>query len=59
MARERPRPVHPYVPELEERLRTGAVDRREFLKGAVPSALDPPSGCPFHTRCSRKLGGFW
>ena len=28
MARERPRPVHPYVPELEEQLRTGVVDRR-------------------------------
>ena len=32
MARERPRPVHPYVPELEEQLRTGVVDRRGFLR---------------------------
>ena len=28
----RPRTVHPAVPELQEQLRTGDIDRREFLR---------------------------
>jgi len=26
------------------------------LSGELPSAVSPPAGCPFHTRCPRKLG---
>lgn len=52
-------PYHPYteallraIPTPDPRKRTGHTG----LRGSPPSAIDVPSGCPFHTRCPRKLG---
>ena len=46
-------PLHPYtlalisaIPTIEEKREEGIL-----LSGSMPSALRPPSGCPFHTRC--------
>ena len=53
-------PQHPYtkallasIPKLENRTLTGG---RPVLEGSLPSPLNPPKGCPFHTRCPVKLG---
>jgi peptide/nickel transport system ATP-binding protein len=55
-------PHHPYTeallsanPGLDGRARAHP-DKRVRLSGELPSALDLPSGCVFHTRCPRKLG---
>jgi peptide/nickel transport system ATP-binding protein len=52
-------PYHPYTEALLSAAPTiGSQARRQriVLTGELPSALSPPSGCPFHTRCPRKLG---
>ncbi len=52
-------PHHPYteallsavpVPDPEQR------SRRIILEGTLPSAIDLPAGCPFASRCPRKVG---
>ncbi|MDR1599251.1 MAG: ATP-binding cassette domain-containing protein [Oscillospiraceae bacterium] len=53
------RPLHPYtqslisaIPDVDDT----AGRERQLLRGEIPSPTNMPSGCPFHTRCSRKIG---
>ena len=50
-------PKHPYtkallsaIPIIEPNMRR----ERVILRGEIPSAANPPSGCPFHPRCPVK-----
>jgi oligopeptide/dipeptide ABC transporter ATP-binding protein len=47
-------PRHPYSRALLSAIpvpEPGARRERIILRGEMPSALNPPAGCPFHTRC--------
>jgi peptide/nickel transport system ATP-binding protein len=48
-------PQHPYTEALLAAA-PGAGGHRIRLQGEIPSPVNPPSGCVFHTRCPRKIG---
>jgi peptide/nickel transport system ATP-binding protein len=50
-------PYHPYTEALLSSVPVvGGEPRGRRLSGEIPSPIDRPTGCPFHTRCPRSLG---
>jgi peptide/nickel transport system ATP-binding protein len=50
-------PFHPYTEALLSAIPipdSKVKKRHVVLEGEIPSALSPPSGCPFQTRCGHK-----
>jgi peptide/nickel transport system ATP-binding protein len=53
-------PKHPYTMDLLRavpRLGKTMGQRLAAIEGNIPSPFQRPSGCPFHTRCSRFIAG--
>jgi oligopeptide/dipeptide ABC transporter ATP-binding protein len=51
------RPMHPYTSSLLDAIPIPDPDRRRDRRGSIgelPSAMSPPGGCRFHTRCPWK-----
>ena len=47
-------PAHPYTKALLSSIPVvgeHSLEQMQMLEGEIPSPVDPPSGCPFHTRC--------
>ncbi|MGK7294929.1 MAG: ABC transporter ATP-binding protein [Candidatus Wenzhouxiangella sp. M2_3B_020] len=51
-------PAHPYTRALMDAVPEPDPSRRPArrpLRGEIPSPVDPPPGCPFHTRCPEAM----
>jgi oligopeptide/dipeptide ABC transporter ATP-binding protein len=51
-------PMHPYTQALLNAIpdiTKYSLDDLQTIEGNVPSAIDPPSGCRFHTRCPKVM----
>ncbi|MBC8038091.1 MAG: ABC transporter ATP-binding protein [Rhizobiales bacterium] len=52
-------PYHPYTEALLSAVPiadTSVKKKHIILRGELPSPMNPPPGCPFQTRCHRKIG---
>ena len=53
------KPLHPYTKSLLKAVPRPTVrenyEEETVLEGEVPSAINPPKGCTFHTRCSEYM----
>jgi peptide/nickel transport system ATP-binding protein len=52
-------PYHPYTEALLSAVPiadTSVKKKHIVLRGELPSPINPPPGCPFQTRCHRKIG---
>jgi len=45
------KPRHPYTKALLSAIPMYDTEENVILKGVVPSAIDPPTGCRLHPRC--------
>lgn len=52
-------PLHPYTQSLLKAIPTiqDLEDRLKPIPGDIPSPLERPAGCPFHTRCAQRMPG--